>query len=295
MPYPTRLYLVDRLIPVRSIALVSGCSGAAKTRWIFQCLEEWIKHSTFLGYPAIPNPRLGYLCYDRCIEDCYDTLLDMHLDLPGIDMASALSDDSLWDVKAEHFSGYDCVIMDGVDMLCKDINKFHVVRQEIQKLLRMIANSQIGIIASIGTNKSKDGEKYAHSRERSIGSSAWGRLTGTSFNLDFDPTDEDGTRTLTINPRIGRPPDPIEYKFNSQNRLEVSIEEKKLIDRLLTLLPPAFTAGEAIALFESVKSTSASIRNELSRAVKSGLLKHAENGTYTKLKKVVDIHSKKTP
>lgn len=293
MAYPTRKYLVDRLIPVRSIALVSGCSGAAKTRWLFQCCDEWITHSTFLGYSAIPNPRLGYLCYDRCIEDCYDTLIDMSLELPGVDMASALSNESLWDPRPEHFEGYDCVILDGVDMLCKDINKFHLVKQEVQRILRLISNTQIGIIASVGTNKSKEGEKYAHSRERSLGSSAWGRLTGTSFNLDFDPNDEEGIRTLNVNPRIGPPPSPIQYKFNASNRLEIFEEEpKKLIDRLLHSLPTSFTAGEAIALCTPLKTTTASVRNELSKAIKSGLLKRNEVGQYTKLKKIIDIRDK---
>lgn len=287
MPYPTRLYLVEQLIPVRSITIISGSSGSGKSRLVFQLCEEWYNHALFFGRKAMPNPRILYLCYDRTIEDVYDTLNDMGIYLPQLTIRSMLHSVPLAPPSILP-DDIDLLIIDGLDCLVKNVNDFHEVCRILQHFMRLTINRDIAVIGIVGASKLKEGERYNNARERTLGSSAWSRLTGSHINLEFNPSDPRLIRKVHLSPRYGGPGEILEMAFNDQNRLvkrdkAARAKRTEWIEELLTKLPATFSTSEALDAGEALGKHEVTIKKALSELVDDQRLERTEHGFYLKI------------
>src|SRR4051812_25576556 len=67
-------YLVDKLLPKYQLHLIGGPSGAGKTTWLFQQIEEWRNGRDVLGHKSNPEPFV-YVACDRSIDNLEQTRL----------------------------------------------------------------------------------------------------------------------------------------------------------------------------------------------------------------------------
>lgn len=286
MSYPTRLYLVESLIPVRSITIISGSSGSGKSRLVFQLCEEWYEKATVLGRPAKPNPKILYLCYDRTIEDVYDTLNDAKIYLPKLTLISMLDQGKLVPPTSIG-SDIDLVIVDGMDCIVDNINDFHKVTVVLQAFLRLTLGQDTAVAGIVGSTKLKDGERYSNSRERTLGSSAWGRLTGTHINIEFNEDDPFLVRKVKITPRNGGPGRVHELVFDSNNRLVpfhgLQVERSEWITTLISSLADQFSTSESIKRGERLGQKDSNVKKALAELVKDGVLNRVAHGLYSKI------------
>src|SRR5690242_1448332 len=71
--------LIDRILPVHEVHILGGPSGAGKTRWLFQMLQEWKAGNSVLGYASNPVPY-AYVSTDRSRESVKRTCEDLGID-----------------------------------------------------------------------------------------------------------------------------------------------------------------------------------------------------------------------
>lgn len=281
--YPVRKHVIENLLPERSLGIISGSSGAGKTILTMQCVEEWYTRSTFLGYSAKPSPVINYYTYDRSIEDAYDTLngLGIYFKQMGIHCNINLSNP--YPTK-EFFKKSDCVIIDGIDCLVDDSNNFKQVKEANHKIMGLLEDTSCAVWGITGSNKAKIGEGYANSRDRSLGSSAWSRLTGTNINIVLDEDALINSRTVHITPRMG-PKLLLEMDFNEKGRLVPSSanSDDDRLSNFYKFLPEVFSTAAALEIGEGLKLSQATVYRYVNRLLSDGRISKIEHGRYKKM------------
>jgi len=263
--------------------LLTGASGSGKTRFIFSLCEEICSTRTFLKRKAKPDLRIGYHCYDRTLEDAWDTLIDMKMDLEpyGIQLVSHLSTDEEA-LQAKDLKDIDIIILDGIDMLVDNVNSFKDVRTMMKNLLRYIDKRDVAIIGIMGEGKQKPGEGYANSRERAIGSSAWGRLASCGLNISVNAT---GVRQIELDPRMGGGKEMSEWIFDERNRLVPFMDEGYVAPetKILRILPNDFTTSQAVEAATKLAISESFVKKLLSDLF-AGQIARLAHGQYRKIK-----------
>jgi hypothetical protein len=262
--------------------LISGSSGAAKSRFVFGLCEEWYTKSTFLGRPAKPNPAIRYFAYDRSIDDIHDILNDMGFDFPQMQL------DSKWGVTTAppspaELKGVDAFIIDGIDFMVDDMSNPQQVRSCLSTMGRLVRAMNNSCITITGSAKIKAGEaKYSNVRERGMGSAYWGRSSGSVVDISYDPMDPTLTRHVAVQPYCGGPAEFSEWNFNQQNRLErndlnvIFSEEDERLSFLASLpkQPPTFSTARAEQIGESLSLSRATVHRYLA------YLSETKNGSF---------------
>lgn len=249
--------------------LISGSSGAAKSRFVFGLIDEWYRLAMVLGHKAKANPVLRYYAYDRSLDDIHDLLNDMSHWFPKLYIAS------MWGVTTDfppvsELEGIDALIIDGIDFMVDDMSNPSQVRGRLTGAGRLLRNLNCSMIAITGSAKLRAGEaKYSNVRERSMGSAYWGRSTGSNVDISYDPEDEQLIRHVAVQPYCGGPAEHSEWTFNHQNRLTRQMEtrnERENREFFLYALPasPAnFTTAEAEIVGEKLQLSRATIHRYL--------------------------------
>lgn len=282
--YPIRKEVIDSVLQERSICLINGPSGAGKTILTFQGIEEWYNRSTFFGYSAKPNPSIVYFSYDRMLEDAHDTLRKHHFSFPNMKLYSGLECDPVQHPKPSVFQSSDCVIIDGIDCMVDNPNDGKQVKTCLHTFYRLLKGTSCGLIAISGSGKAKIGEGYANSRERSLGSSLWSRLTGTNINILYDEMALINSRTVFITPRDENKT-VLELDFDDKGRMvaaSASSDDDKLTS-FLKLLPPTFSKAAANDIGEGLRLGTATVSRYLNRLMADGRLTKIEYGHYKKM------------
>ena len=282
--YPTRKQVIDSLLPERSIGIISGSSGAGKTILTMQCVEEWLTRSTFLGYTAKPNPVIAYFTYDRSEEDAYDTLNSLGIYLPQMKIYCGITGTDAPLPDQSVFKQSDCVIIDGLDCLVRNANEFHEVRITFHKMMILLESTSCVLWGITGSSKAKAGEGYLNSRDRSFGSSAWSRLSGTNINIVLDEDALVNTRIVHVTPRTG-PKLRLEMDFNEKGRLVLSKDcgDDSRITNFLKHLPPDFSTAVAHEIGVGLEYSPATVTRYLNRLLADGRLSKIEHGRYKKM------------
>ena len=210
--YPQRPDLIETLVAERSFTLLGGGSTGGKTTLIFQGLEEWIIHSTFLGYKCLRLPRFHYFAFDRPLETVYDKLNKLKINFgERVTLRSHALDDFTEKnpFRFPQVAQGDVVILDGLDMLVnggnvKEFGPVNSICRDCKKLVDALGISVIGMIGAVKTNN--NGESHGNPMDKLLGSGAWQRISETNLLIEHvNPKDiEDPQRYLYIRPREGK-------------------------------------------------------------------------------------------
>lgn|SRR5262245_39690899 len=289
LPYPDRPYLFDNIFALGSVNLLAGMSGIGKTRFAFQLCEEIEEHSSILKIPALVPVRTIYFALDRPLAALHKTLntmgLSKALDTPIVslfDRARAFDDLTL--PPPSELQGYNLVIIDGIDCLIPKLTDSRDVGRMLVKCSKLAQAKQVAILGLLGTAKVKEGEGYAHPRERIIGSSYWGRLSEEIIIIDNGKSEDPAMRQATILRRNG-PETSFVLAFEDgrlvpENLIKPDTKDLEIFERL----PEIFDTFAAYELAEALLISRATLFRALRKLLKNGLLRQPQQGHYIKVK-----------
>lgn len=200
-------YLIDPILPKYEVHIIAGPSGAGKTTWLFQQLNEWRRGLPVLNFPSSPVPFV-YVSCDRSYQSMEATIRRI-----GMDKISALSviDEELEGINPiiarakELEPSLGLLILDGAATLVTDgrLENYGKVSGFLRRLTKYCQVNQITIILIVHSPKAKEGERFAAPRERIMGSAAWAGFADTVFLVEpvnsSDP--EDMGRYVYVLPR----------------------------------------------------------------------------------------------
>ncbi len=224
-------FLIDEILPTCAVHLVSGPSGAGKTTWLIDTLQQWQRGEAICGCASHPVPYV-YIAADRTRRDMERTLKRLGIDPSSFPlyiptqiqlltaqvtqiMDAARAEYRTWH-KARHGVEADAklIIIDGLAFLMPgqaSENERRAVFLFIRgTIVSYCEKNDVTVIGITHTAKQREGERYERARERLAGSSAWAATVNTIFLLE--PVDQEGVggaRTLYI---LGR--DIAERKYN---------------------------------------------------------------------------------
>lgn len=220
-----KLYYVDEWLPAKRLSLLAGSSAAGKTTLLFQMFEAWLNRERFLGQATMGQDKgsVYYVSLDH-EKDEVEELLDR----AGIDRKlfnwRALGDEPLNPLDVMTIpKGTAIFAIDGGEMMLKACkhSDFDTVQTLIRDLKVKTKESDCATILLLGSPKLKKNEEYMMGRERVLGSSAWGRLVSTVFNIGITNPGAavgDTRRTLFVYPRH-TPACQVELDFTPSGRL----------------------------------------------------------------------------
>jgi hypothetical protein len=304
----TRPYLIDTLIPEYEVHLVGGPSGAGKTRWLFQMLQQWQKGESVFGFRSHPAEYV-YVATDRSYASVCETLRGLGLNpetvpiLQALDLESAPGYSIPWLFKLlrERHPKAKLVIIEAIATFVPGgkSNDYHAVGKFLRELSRLCRKNKITIIGVHHTAKEKEKQAYTADREKLLGSGGWSAFAETLFVItpvkSQDP--KSPFRRIVILPRNGAGT-VVNFKFNEAGRLiQLSNEEAVLAGATKEHRKPAnevlrdfFTALQStkrtsFELYEALAATSNACSrrtaiNRLKEFCDGGVLKKTAHGTY---------------
>lgn len=290
MPYPIRRHLVEGIFAVGSVNLLAGMSGAGKSRFMFQSIEELEKQQAFLTYKILEEVRCKYFAFDRSQEACWDMLNKMQCE-PKCPIVSVFSQTKSFDdismPTAEDIGDANFVILDGFDFAVKgNVIDLRTVGRLLFKCNRLAEELGICILGALGTAKVKGTDGYDSPREKILGSSAWARLAETILIME-KPSDaiDDKSRTLLVLPRNSENVS-LGLTFNKQGRLIPSVmaEPSTVEYKFLEALPTSFTSREAAELGEKNGLRRSIVFETLKKFREQKLVTPTSKGVYKKHK-----------
>lgn len=199
-----RSYLVDMLWPEYTLHVISGSSGSWKTSLLFTLLQEFEQGKPVLNYPSYPKPWV-YVAFDRDINETWDTLDSIQYS-PNPDLLYSSYNNFGYPTNVQGITqampkllphgGVLC--LDGMQIICQDGNNYNSVANFTRSLRMAAEHYKITVIGLCHNAKAKQGEEYAHPRDKIMGSVAWGATVGTVLGLD---NKSDVDKTLWVCPR----------------------------------------------------------------------------------------------
>jgi AAA domain len=205
---PTEHY-VPGLWPKHRFNLVSGASGAGKSRWIIPQLFALREGKPIMGEQTKPI-KIAYVCCDRTSEDAKDTMSDLGHDASLIPVFSFMDNDLDWSFSnVVNFvpAGTNLVFIEAVGALVPGGNMidYHSVLRLGRLVNKTRRSTGFDFWGSTHTPKLKKGEDFKHTRDNVIGSSAWPGIAGTIVHIHENDqgqreihilTRDDAARTL---------------------------------------------------------------------------------------------------
>lgn len=188
---PTRTladqYLINPIIPTKTVNLIIGASGAGKTTLMFQWLAAWQRSEPFLGFDSHPTP-LAYIALDRTVRSIHRTMDRLGLAHDAFPIFSLLGSklplalDSCLRVAPEAH----LFIIEGISRMVggKGINDYAAVADLMCSAQVWCERENRTILGSCHSSKVKEGQQYLNPRERVMGSGAWPAYTETNFFLE---------------------------------------------------------------------------------------------------------------
>lgn len=192
-------YHVPNLWPKRRFNIVSGASGAGKSRWVIPQLFALLDGHPVMGEPTKPT-RVAYVCCDRTSEDARDTMSDLGHDASRIPVFSFMDNDLDWSfTNVVNFvpSGTQLVFIEAVGALVPGGNMidYHSVLRLGRLINKTMRSTGFDFWGSTHTPKLKKGEDFKHTRDNVIGSSAWPGIAGTIVHIHEN---DQGQREINI-------------------------------------------------------------------------------------------------
>jgi hypothetical protein len=282
VPYPQRSRLFENFLAIPSVNLISGSSGAGKTRFLFGLIEEIERYGTLLGMKQLKSIKSVYFALDRPKSSAEDTLNSMQCELrmPIESKLTKIFPPQL--PRAEEMQGYDLVVIDGLDFVVRKIIDSFEASKVMHQCLMLAEETKAVIIGMVGSNKVKNGDGYTKTRDKSVGSGFFARSAEDVISIDYEK-DED-PRQVSISLRNG-PPRKIEMIFDERGRLVPSVSAEPVSKDLtfLNQLPDEFSRLDARMLAENMEISSATMDRIIARLKSQGFIKPTRHG-YSKIK-----------
>ncbi len=192
-------YIVEAILPAGELHLVGGASGIGKTTWLLQWLRDWSEGKPIWGHESFPCPFV-YISFDRGVLTTDRTLRRIGMedwDFPAYDVSElGLVDYEIWDI-VKRFPEARLFVIEGFQALLPDTTKGRGQNKEEMlwsvEVRRKILSLGITIIGITHSPKMKQGEAYASTRSRFLGSNSLLASTGTLISFDV-PEDSKNAR-----------------------------------------------------------------------------------------------------
>jgi hypothetical protein len=289
-------YIISPIMPTEEVHLIGGPSGAGKTTFLFQMIEDWAQSQPVLGYESHPRPFL-YIPCDRSEASTARTIERIGCKVPipvfslvdhnvpcTIDNISKVSREQL-KVKSD---AQIVLFIDAFGTLVPGgkINDYATVGSWLREVNRKCKREHMTIIGLGHSTKTKEGETFNNPRQRFLGSVAWGGFVDTMIFIEpenaEDPTDT--SRRIFVLPRNSAELS-MRYHFSSNGRLVSSDDECDsfiLESKLKTI--PAGSEVESSTLQEWGEASGLSRRsvfNWIKQAISDGKLSKVRHGVYS--------------
>jgi len=208
----SRSFLIDTIWPEFGLHVMSGGSGTWKTSLLFTMLREFQENRPVFGLSTNARPWV-YIAFDRDLNETWDTLDMLKYDPPTSQIFSSYDNfpyqQNMTGViqampKLLPHGGLMCI--DGLQILNPNDNNSYAGVASFTRMMRTnAAKHNVTLLGTVHNAKAKQGEEYAHPRDKIMGSVAWGATVGTIMALEKkDELDV----MLTICPRTSK-----EYKI----------------------------------------------------------------------------------
>jgi hypothetical protein len=208
----SRPYLIDTIFPANEIHLLVGASGAGKTTWLFQMIDDWLQGKPVLGFQSHPCPW-QYIALERSIETTLETIRRTKANI-DLNHVHSLRDSNLpineYDPLFNYFVNTylkdgGLLIIDGFTALTPQgkYNDHKIVADYLVTLGRWIKKKNLTVLGIMPIAKSKGDERAKIPRQRVYGNVVWEHYSETIFLLESVKEDdpENPLRKLTVLPR----------------------------------------------------------------------------------------------
>lgn len=285
---PAPAFVVDQILPTRTVHMVSGPSGVGKTALLLQLLNDWAVGKDVLGHKSYPAP----FCYINCargmdeirtkIASCEFENLNPNsfLQLP---YNRALPEDVSFEqaLKAARHQIPDLrlLVLDAIAVLVHGrTNEDTVISEFMRKLHAACRQENLTIIGSGVHAKGSEGQR----RARLSGSVAWGVHTSTMIVMEGAEDSED--RTIKI---FGDSFAPETYtcQFGPGGLLVMTTDDSVAfgaLDMKLGALKPGdeFETSIAMQWGKDIGASRATVERWLKQRVEDGRIERVKRGTY---------------
>lgn len=301
---PKDQYVIEGLFPRREVHILSGPSGAGKTRWWFQIIDMWQRGEDLFGRKSYPDPYLFVSC-DRSMESLGITLEGLGLrgrigpmvslvdEDRGFGVAELMLDELNLDgdsFEAVLTEDVRVVFIDAIDKMVPKgrTNDYQVVSDFLIGLTRLCQRYNLTVIGTRHTTKVREGNKILSPREKMLGSVAWAGFCSTVAVLEPVDEEDEGNRgrKLSIFPRNAAPEVHM-YAMDDKGR----VVEKDIVDSAaLDVFILSYGSGDIVA-FQAFKDwgnkvgvPERTLKRWLKDKVGMGLLRRMARGVYVVIK-----------
>lgn len=209
-----REYLIEKVLPARSLHMLAGPSGAGKTRLLFQWLRDWQTGKPFLFDPktneplkAKPDLNFAYVAYDRSEESIAETMESIG-DIPRLKWKSALTHVYTLIQLKDLFPDVNLIVIDALGFAVPSgrTNDYVPVASFCRGIVAFCVQQNVTVLGIHHTAKTKENERYLNPRQRLHGSNSWAAFSETVFALEPTKPDDPNvqTRELAVLPRNSR-------------------------------------------------------------------------------------------
>jgi hypothetical protein len=173
--YPQHEYMVEGLMPLNELHIIAGESGAGKSTWLLQMIDDWQNERPILGRKSTWHPYVIFV-QDRTKAGVFRTLERMRLNPKAFPVQSAIEggDGSLAS-KIKIFKKENpearVIFVEGLHVGLEDSSDYGATSKAIRELIALCQSEKLTIVAT--THMSKDNARRRNSgRGAVLGSSA---------------------------------------------------------------------------------------------------------------------------
>jgi Bifunctional DNA primase/polymerase, N-terminal/AAA domain len=170
---------------LRSVSLIAGSSGSAKSTWAYDMLAKQQRGEMVLGRKSYGRKAL-VIMHDRSEDELERTFRRMGIkvsEFPFVTITAAEEKKSPAEVVHSYMKDRkpvpEVVLIEGLDMWARQAGNMEVATDIMRNLRDVAQHYNVAIVGTVGCPKQKPKEKYALARDKVFGSQAWGRRADT--------------------------------------------------------------------------------------------------------------------
>jgi RecA-family ATPase len=290
-PQPPTDFIVDEVLPCEEVHLIGGPSGAGKTAFLFQLIDDIRSGRDVFGRRSHMMPYV-YVSCDRSHESINRKLVKFGLQ-DSITNIIALpdfidSENPLETIINQLPEGTKIIFIEGFALLIRgDSNSYGAVGHFLANAVKLCKKHHVTIIGTVHSTKARSRDVIYTPRERILGSVAWGACSETIIYIDpADLADSRNVdRRIFLFPRNVRN-EQFDYCFDAQGRL-VPVADQVLSNMLeleLLRIPidGVITRAQVMEWADRHGMSHRTAEYWMKDMTESGVLKREQRGSYRK-------------